>query len=429
MPSNMMRWIAFYCLFIAAGCTSQLGVLVEETNYIGLSDFDGSEVTESPEIAKEQPMGVNDSTNQPTSDVVLAEIIEEEFELRKVGVPVTVEQLIGKVNGRPIYANSVLEPVEDKIQAVLRRENMTQTEFTDYVIVELYKQVRELVKRDLLLSEANSGMSPELAYGLFAVIGQMRKDLASTQGGSKSQMRQLAKEQEDESVDTFLESNKEQLLIDKIYREKVWPNVNVTWRDIQRAFEKVYIEEIASSVEVSDSRIEEILVGLKSLPLEAIPAANGSIVLGRIRLDIDDPRVETVKSMLDEDRPFSEVASEVGIEHGGIWETYVLKKGGLSALDLSQVVKDGLIQSQESNHLFSRTTSKSVFWFAVLEINEPISLYNKDIQIAVRNQLRSQQFYLEENRFLESIWSENGMLEVEDMAARVAKVAIQRYFQ
>ncbi len=424
-----MRWIAFYCLFATAGCTSQLGVLVEETNYIGLSDFDDTKVIESTEITQEQSLEVVESTSQSDGDEVMSDIVDEELELQKVGVPVTVEQLIGKVNGRPIYANSVLEPVEDKIQAVLRREDMTQTEFTDYVIVELYKQVRELVKRDLLLSEANSGMSPELAYGLFAVIGQMRKDLASTQGGSKSQMRQLAREQEDESVDTFLESNKEQLLIDKIYREKVWPNVNVTWRDIQRVFEKVYIEEITSAVEVSESRIEEILVGMKSLPLESIPAANGSIVLGRIRLDIEDPLVETVKSMLADGKPFSEVANEVGVENGGIWETYVLKEGGLAALDLSQVVKDGLLKSEESNQLFSRTTSKSIFWFAVLELNEPISLYNKEIQIAVRNQLRSQQFYLEENRFLESIWSQNGMLEVEDMAARVAKIAIQRYFQ
>ena len=132
-----------------------------------------------------------------------------------VGVPITVEALIGKVNGRPIFANAVLEPVEDRIRAQLRREELTQTEFADYLLVELGYEVSELVKRDLLLTEANSGISPELAYGLFAVIGQMRKDLASTQGGSHAQMRLLAQEQDGESVDSFLESNREQILIEK----------------------------------------------------------------------------------------------------------------------------------------------------------------------------------------------------------------------
>jgi hypothetical protein len=349
---------------------------------------------------------------------------------QKVGVRYVVEELIGKVDGRPIFANAVLEPVEDKIRAVLRRENLTKKQFSEYLLAELRNQVYELVERDLLLSEANSGISPALAYGLFAVIGQMRKDYAAAQGGSSSQMRQLAEEQDGITVDSFLESNREQILIDKLYGEKVWSNVHVTWRDIKRAFEKIYIEEFSSGADIDEARIQEILVAMqRELPLESIPAARGSIVLGIIRLKIDDPKIETVNERFARGDAFLEIAESVGAKNGGVWEKFELKDGGIASTGISQIYIDGLLNSKADNQLFAHETKTSKLWIAVLEFNEPISLYNREIQIALRNRLISLQFRSEKNRFLQTIWGKHGKAEVDNMAARVAKIALQRYFQ
>jgi len=427
MRNMMMRWIAIIGILSAIGCSSHLGVLVGETNYVNLDEF-GSPPIEDVEVVDEM-VELEQSGDSIDETLVVTEEVEEVSVEQLVSVPYTVEALIGKVNGRPIYANAVLDPVADKIQAVLLRKKMTQTEFEDYVMFELYNQVRELVKRDLLLSEANASITPELAYGLFAVIGQMRKDLASTQGGSRTQMRRLAEEQDDASVDSFLESNKEQILIDKLYGEKVWPNVHVTWRDIQRVFEKIYIDGFDSNLEVEEFRIQEVVSELQKLPLESIPAAGGSIILGRIKLDIGDPKIEQVLEKFASGHSFLEVAVSVGAENDGIWQAYKLKKGGIKNTISGQVIADGLVDSKEKNNLFERVTGKTHSWFAILEFNEPISLYNREVQIAVRERLRGEQFFTEENRFLQSIWSENGMEEAENMAARVTKIALQRYFQ
>ena len=438
MQRSMVRWFAIIGLLTATGCTSQLGVLVENTNYVQLHDFTGeSAANATSELTGELTDELTDQLTEPVVFVEEIEVVESVLDEREVlqalgpvvGVPITVEALIGKVNGRPIFANAVLEPVEDRIRAQLRREELTQTEFADYLLVELGYEVSELVKRDLLLTEANSGISPELAYGLFAVIGQMRKDLASTQGGSHAQMRLLTQEQDGESVDSFLESNREQILIEKLYREKIWPNVTVTWRDIQRVFEKIHIEEFDSIIQVEDARVQLIREGLMKLPLEAIPAARGLIILGRIRLETDDPKIETVIEMFAEGTPFLEVAAAVDAKDGGIWSKHDLKVGGIEALGLSDIIINGLLNSEKENKLFTHKTSKSQLWIAILELKEPISVYNRDIQIAVRNQLQNEQFYLELNRFLQTIWGEHGMFEVNKMAARVAKIALQRYFQ
>ncbi len=428
MYRSMIRCIAILGLLAVTGCTSQLDVLVERTNYVRPPDFSGVSSGEFVTDLQEPVLLIDENE-------VIEPILDEGTDATYietdtlVGIPITVESLIGKVNGRPIFANAVLDSVEDKLRAALRRDKLTQTQFEDYLLFELGLQVSELVKRDVLLTEANSGISQELAYGLFAVIGQMRKDLASTQGGSKSQMRKLAQEQEGESVDSFLETNRETILIEKLYREKIWPNVSVTWRDIQRVFEKIHIEEFDSIIEVEDERIQIVREGLTKLPLEAIPAARGIIILGRIRLDAEDPRIDTVLELFAKGKPFLEVAAAVDAENGGVWSRHDLKQGGIEALGLSDSIIEGLLNSEEENRMFTHKTSKSQQWIAILELKEPISVYNREVQIAVRNQLRNEQFNLELNRYLQTIWGEHGLAEINKMAIRATKIALQRYFQ
>ena len=440
----MMRWIAIVLFLCAASCTQQLNVLVQKTNYVQVDDFAGQAedvevLSESAKINFEQKDFAIDEIIEVNLDgeiiattVVEKEVIEENKFAplgQKVGVGYIVEELIGKVDGRPVFANAVLEPIEDKIRADLRRNKFTKKQFSEYLFVELRQQIQELVNRDLLLSEANAGISPEMAYGLFAVIGQMRKDYAAAQGGSSSQMRHLTEEQDGVTVDSFLESNREQILIEKLYGEKVWPNVHVTWRDIQRAFEKIYIEEFSSSAEIDEARVLEILAAMQRLPLESIPAARGSIVLGMIRLKLDDPQIATVDELFTRGDAFLEIAESVGAKNGGVWEKFELKEGGIASTGIKQIFIDGLLNSKADNQLFVHETKTSKLWFAVLEFNEPISLYNREIQIEVRNQLRSEQFNSEQNRFLQTIWGKHSMAEVDSMAARVVKIALQRYFQ
>jgi len=69
------------------------------------------------------------------------------------------------------------------------------------------------------------------------------------------------------------------------------------------------------------------------------------------------------------------------------------------------------------------------FWIAVLEIEQPVSLYNRSVQIALRNVLRWIAFNKEQARFVESLWGKGSIDKVDSMADRVKNIADRRFLQ
>jgi len=444
-------------LLLAIGCSSISTVHERDSEIVSPSDFASGLGLDIPDSLSKGQAGKSIETESNVlspmtnylDDMVL-DHKESLFEPTRVGIPITVEALVGQVNGRPIYANAVLEPLSDQLNAAASK--MTRSTFYNSLIppkstplknissLVLYFEIEnmgtylqggrmyDLVKNDLLLSEARSGMTKEEEYGLFAIIGQMREDLASAEGGSQSQMRQNIEQQSGVSVEKFLEFQRDQILIEALDRQEIWPKVNVTWRDIQREFEQVSLGEIIQAGDEDETRIDAILLGLqKGIPLGRIDAAQGSITLGMIRLQRDDPRIEEVIRNFELGLTFKEVAGLVDIPNSGEWETFQLGLGGVEDIDVSDVIKSKLVGATVGESLSPIELSSSLVWMSILHQQKPISLYNRRIQIALRNALKRVQFSREKNRFIKSLWGEGSIHEVKAMAERVANIAVRRY--
>jgi len=440
----MMRWTAIIVLALSVGCTSQLQVLTEETNVIQVSDFT-SPVGSVP--SNEALILVPEVALQP-QETSIAIVEEEGFEEdatseflpEVVGVPITVEALVGQVNGRPIYANNVLEPIADQLRADAKKMNRSQ--FADATRKLLYYEtesmgssvrggrVYELVITDLLLSEALGNMSKEQSYGVFAMLGQMRQNLASAQGGSQVQLRQRIEDQAGVSTEEFLSMQRDQILIDALQRQKIWPKVNVTWRDIQREFEKLSSNTSVPTFEMDEMRTQEILRNMQTgTPLKDITAAKGSVTLGKIRLAKDDDRIQQVKDAFTNGMHFQEVALMVEERDNGVWDSFVIESDGLAAIGIADTFKEKLLSVDVGEVVPAFEFGDGVFWITVLEMQEPVSLYNRSIQIALRNVLRWVQFNTEKGRFVESLWGEGSLEEVKTMADRVTNIAVRRFQQ
>jgi len=393
------------------------------------------------------PEGASDTPapNTDASEVVLEPPLpsyeqEELMVPTSVGVPLTVEALVGQVNGRPIYANSVLEPIADQLQASAKTKSRSQ--FSDFIRTSLYSEtdnmgtrlpmgrMYELVITELLLTEAISSMSEEQQFGLFAVIKNMRKDLVSVEGGSQTKMRTNIEEQVGVSVDKFLKLQRDKILIDALYRQHIWPRVNVTWRDIQREFELLSLGNTVET-ESDTARTEKIVAALRSgISLSDIPEAFGAVTLGMIRLKQDDPREEVVIDGFERGLSFAEVASLVDVPNGGEWETFKMGVGGISDIDTSKSIKQHLLGAVEGEILAPFNVGKNSttkVWLAVLHVQKPVSMYNRLVQIELHNILRWVQFNREKNRFVDSLWGEGSLDEVKAMADRVANIAVRRY--
>lgn len=444
-----IRSIAILGIAIFSGCTTQLDVLTEKVQYIRPTDFVGELETKSTNLIDVPVMAEEDVQETLQEETVLieealAEIEEfdESMVPNAVGIPLTVEALVGQVNGRPVYANKVLEPIADQITAIA--ENLTRPEFLEMTRNYLYSEedqmgitvrggrLYEMVITDLLLSEALSGMSEEQSYGLLSIIGQMRDDLVSSQGGSQTQLRQTIAEQAGLSVEKFLELQRDQILIDALYRQKIWPKINITWRDIQREFEQISLGEPVLYVEENQERTDIVVAALRGKPpvaLGNIEVAHGTVTLGMIRLPQEDEHVQVVQEAFADGHSFQEVADIIGLGNGGIWRTFKMGLDGVEDIKVGEKIKSHLVGVQEGDIPQPFEFGSDLMWVAILEVQQPISLYNPRVQIALSNVLRNVQFHREVNRYVESLWGDGSLKEVKAMADRVTNIAVRRYQQ
>ena len=443
-------------LFLVVGCSPPGIVKDIDSKVVTTSEFSHRFKLDVP---KEGAANVKKRSSTIASgndnDVDTSASIKSEFQPTRIGIPITVEALVGQVNGRPVYANAVLDPLSDQLDANANR--MSRTAFYDSLIppvstplpaitsLALYFEVEnmgtslvggrmyDLVKNDLLLSEARSGMTREQEYGLFAVIGQMRSDLASAQGGSQTKMRQDIEQHSGVSVERFLEFQRDLILIEALDRQEIWPKVNVTWRDIQREFEQISFGEFIPAGEPDEARTDAVLLGLqKGIPLGSIDAAQGSVTIEKIQLSLDDPRVEEVKQGFASGLAFSDVVELVQIstvERGnGYWrKTFKMGMGGVADIDVADMIKSKLVGAVVGDVLPPTQLRTTMLWVSIAQKQKPISLYNRRIQIALRNALRWVQFNREKNRFVQSLWGEGSIHEVKAMAERVASIAVRRH--
>jgi len=441
---SMMRWTAFSFLLITTGCTSQLKVLTEAIAYVQPIDFSADAHVKAPQEIEVPVVVEEDMANKVVDAVYTEDELVEFDELndvmmpQSVGIPLTVEALVGQVNGRPVYANKVLAPVADQIEVASKK--LSRSELADEIRSSLYSEseqmgtrirtgrMYELVITDLLLSEAVGSMSKEQSYGILAVVRQMRQDLVSAQGGSHAQLRHDLEQQVGLSVDKFLELQRDQILIDALYRQKIWPKVNVTWRDIQREFEQVSLGEVVLEIEEDKERTNAVLKALRlGTPLGSIEEARGSVTLGMIRLHKEDPLIAQATEAFADGMLFSEVADLVGVSNGGVWDSFKMGLGGIEDIEVVSKIKKHLVGVSEGDILDSFELGSTVVWIAILEVEQPISLYNRRVQIAVQNALRWVQFNREKDRYVESLWGEGSLKEVKSMSDRVTNIAIRRY--
>ena len=448
----MMRWIAILGLSLCTSCTSQLEVLTEETNVIQVSDFSKPELLEidilelptssQPELLEEEvvEVAVSEAADSQTTVEQVDELMPQ-----RVGVAITVEALVGQVNGRPLYANRVLDPLAATLRKNARLVNLSKmnlSEFKDNVKALLFEEVVDmgmvirggrvymLVINDLLLSEAQSNMSKEESHGVFALIGQMRDDLASLQGGSHTQLRESIEEQTGSTVDAFLELQRDDILIEALQRQEIWPKVNVTWRDMQREFEKLSPNKSIPLREMDEERVAEIRNSIQGgIPLKDIAAAKGSITLGMIRLPVEDPQIEIVNEGFFAGMSFKEVARSVHIQDDGVWGRFELGTKGLQDIDVADFIREKLRDAKEGEVLPSFEFGTGRFWISILEIEQPVSLYNRRVQIELRNVLQWIAFNKEKERFIESLWGKGSIDKVNSMAERVKNIADRRFLQ
>lgn len=153
-----------------------------------------------------------------------------------VETPVLVNAKVGDINGRPIYADSFLEPMADRLAAEAAR--MPAAEWKAFARAEIRQRLELMLSDELMRAEAIASLTPEQKQGLRAFLESFRDVKVRESRGSRALAERRALEETGKSLDETLREEEEMTLIRLTFAQEINKRVNVSWRDIVLRYEQ-----------------------------------------------------------------------------------------------------------------------------------------------------------------------------------------------
>ncbi len=319
----------------------------------------------------------------------------------RVGQRVVVDSLIGQVNGRPIYADEVLAPIMDRLQAEYLE--LPYPTFQQRLITLVMDQLNAVVLNELIVAEARAGLSSDEQTGLLGIMSTIREEAVGKRGGVLREAERQLLEEEGKTIDEYLESEQQKLLIGELLQRRVSPRSIVTWRDIERSYRK---------------RIREF-------------QPDATVTLGRIRVRTagNEPSIELWQNELAQGEPFDVVAAQAGMPDAGIWETFRLPKGGFADMEIAEFYKQHLdgLGPGDTSPPFER--GSWTYWVSVIEVTRPETknLDDAEVQQRLQRDLAAQHQGEAEGEFIQQVLKRGIFDDIQLMSQRAVLIAASRF--
>jgi len=316
-----------------------------------------------------------------------------------------VEALIGQINGRPIFADEFLDPIGERLrQAVLEYERLDSRRAIVQLVSERFD---EWVDSELVIAEAESLLTPEERQGLLGWFKNLQETEILKRGGTRTAAEASAEEQYGMTLDEVLRMSRNRALAGDLLRKRVQPRAIVTWRDMERDFER---------------RLSEFSPG-------------ATLVLGRLQFNTQRQaaEIERAKTLFAQGQTFAQVTEAMGVPNEGRWPEGVVVLGpeGLEGTDYRDEVKEQIASLQVGTVSPPFQVGASTLWLSLLSREEPPAknIFDRDVQLALRAELEAQREGVERGRYVASLrrqWVAEG---IEAMRARLIEIALKRYWQ
>lgn len=317
------------------------------------------------------------------------------------GEKTLVDSLIGQINGRPIFADEILDPIED--QLIAERNNLDYEQFRRVARAIVMERMRFVVENEMYLSEAETSLSSEEKRGLLFMLQSMREqEIAKFGGGSLEEAERTLQRDEGLSLDEHLAFKKDEFLINRLRRQQIMSRVIVSWRDIEREYERHFDE--------------------------FNPPA--TVTLSRIRLSSDQTdRIDEVNEKLAAGEDFGDVAEWVGMNDRGVMDTFTMGPGGLTDIELNEAYIPYLAGLEVGDTSESFPVRNRMMWLHVTSIDQPQarSVYDEDVQLRIHEFIFGQRLMEERNRYMFELLEKSTLDELNEMVEKVLQIALRRY--
>lgn len=420
--------------FAATGC-SQQGVTErgrEAGGALSLADFRGSDAV--PEAAAPsggaQPGSPTGTTPGPSGKPVrTVPVIPERVmmggvrdvvvvageprdavrsEAKPLGKAVLVDQVIGQINGRPVYAHQFLAPIDARLKQLLVQNNNNARAWAAAAAKLINERLVAEIQDELFLAEARAALTPEEKQGLIHFLTSIREGLASMSGGSEERAEERLLETEGLTLEEKARDERDKALIRSLVQRQIQPRVNVSWRDVRRAYDKNY--DVFNPPPVAVIRM-----------VWAEPAQPGK----------PSPQ-EQITRLLSEGKAFEDIARSE-------WNGFLRDEAGMAPkrpiegpYEKATIFADATLNSKAQSLTVGQVTGPFAYqnrmvWMKLEAIEQRRGKSLAEAQVELMAALRQKKYGDELNRFFQRLLERGSFSDVGLMTERLLAVAVERY--
>ena len=332
-------------------------------------------------------------------DLVDERIIVNEL---PVGMPYPVDGLVGQINGRPVFADEFLLPLEDRILRIVAELPVPKAMAeVDRLVSDRFRQY---VDSELIIAEAESRLTVAEQRGIFGWLKSVQEDAIVGRGGTRDSATESIEEEFGIGLEEFVEQRKTVVLANQLLETRVRPRAIVSWRDVEQAYRRDYAKFNPPT----------------------------RVSLGRLRLhqQRQADQVAEAKKLFGEGLGFEATLERIEPGSSGEWLDLELPEDGIAGTSLASAVKERLDPERPDTVGEPLVQGAFISWFTVLGVEKPPgrSIYDAGVQLGLENELSILRMRQEQDRYLATLkdrWVAGDIIQMRDRLAIIARI---RYF-
>lgn len=153
------------------------------------------------------------------------------------GTPVSVDAMVGFLNGKPVFASRFLAPLDAQMKQEARRSRNPR-DFQRAAAAIIINALRTQLENELLVAEGLASLAPEQRQGLRFFLDQFRQGVISELGGTPVAAEERLREREGVDLRQKEQTFRDQALVDLVIERNVRSKVNPSWADVVREYER-----------------------------------------------------------------------------------------------------------------------------------------------------------------------------------------------
>lgn len=316
--------------------------------------------------------------------------------------PLNIDQLVGQINGRPVYADEFFEPMDARFRR--EAERLRAREWVAFARKEIESALWDKLRDELLLAEFQGALSPEQRQGVFAFIDDVRRDLVSGNLGSEALATKRLRESEGLGLEEKIEDVTQREFIAFQLRKAIGGRVNISARDVELYYEQ-NIDQFSP------------------------PPVAGFVIL-RVPLS-DEPRLREAEAAVASSEPFEASAAKLSTwrpSDGNKAEVTLTTRDYTTATLFGPAPLNNAARALRPGEVTPRVDhSGDAYWIKLRAIDQKPGKSLYDAQTEIQEKLRVARVREEETRYFEQLFRRGSFSDVKEMTARLLAFAAERY--